>query len=65
MLSLYLCVNSKHAVKQWSWIHVVVSCLPLCLGELGRGEFGEGGPSKVFLINKTCFYCEMIFNIVI
>lgn len=65
MLSLYLCVKSKHAVKQWCCIHVVVSCLPLCLGELGRGEFGDEGPSKVFITNKTCFYCEMMVNTVI
>lgn len=41
VLSLYLCVNTKHAIKQWCWVSVA-SCSPLCWWGLGAGEQGGG-----------------------
>lgn len=31
---------------------------------LGRREFGDEGPSKVCIINKNCFHCEMMVNVI-
>lgn len=64
VLNLYVCVNSKHALKQWCWINVASFCSPLCWLRWGS-YLGVGGKrlSKMFIMNGICFQLEPALNI--